>query len=221
MKILAIEFSSELRSVAVLDRSIVCGRAAEQGGRNTRAFALIQQALEEAQTQREEIECVAVGLGPGSYAGIRTAIALAQGWQLARGVRLLGVSSVEALAQQAHTTGLRGRVHLLIDAQRNEFYAASYRIEPHSVQIELPLRLISALEADALVQKDPAAGDSDLARRWPQLQVLLPDAAAIGQLAATRTDFVSGDVLQPIYLRETNFVKAPPPRPLSDPANAP
>lgn len=221
MKTLAIEFSSERRSVAVLDQSNTLGQAAEQNGRNTPAFRLIEQALEQAQTQREQIQCLAVGLGPGSYAGIRTAIALAQGWQLARSVRLLGISSVEALAQQAQTAGLRGRVHLLIDAQRNEFYAASYLIESHSLQIESPLRLISAVEADGLIQQDRAAGDPELVKRWPQLHVLLPDAAVLGQLAATRTDFVPGDTLQPIYLRETNFVKAPPPRPLRDPANAP
>ena len=47
---------------------------------------------------REAIEAIAVGLGPGSYTGIRAAIALAQGWQLAREVKTLGVSSVAAMA---------------------------------------------------------------------------------------------------------------------------
>jgi tRNA threonylcarbamoyl adenosine modification protein YeaZ len=155
---------------------------------------------------------VAIGLGPGSYAGIRSAIAVAQGWQLATNLRLLGLSSVDALAHQAQTAGRQGRVHLIIDAQRDEFYAATYLVQPDSVQIESPLRLISAADADALVQKGGAMGDSELVKRWPQLHLLLPDAAAIGQLAAARTDFVPGDTLQPIYLRETNFVKAPPPR---------
>jgi hypothetical protein len=34
----------------------------------------------------------------------------------------------------------------------------------------------------------------------------------VGQLASQRTDFVPGERLEPIYLRETRFVKAPPPR---------
>jgi len=42
--------------------------------------------------------------------------------------------------------------------------------------------------------------------------VLLPDAGILGLLAAERGDFVSGDKLEPIHLRETSFVKAPPPR---------
>ena len=62
---------------------------------------MIESALRQAGLEREEIECIAVGLGPGSYTGIRAAIALAQGWQLARGVKLLGVSSAECLATQA------------------------------------------------------------------------------------------------------------------------
>ena len=91
MKILAVEFSSEQRSVAVVERAgatvHVRGAAREIGGRNAHAVALIEEALQQAKIEREEIECIAVGLGPGSYTGIRAAIALAQGWQLARAVK--------------------------------------------------------------------------------------------------------------------------------------
>ena len=124
MKILAIEFSSERRSVAVVAAGQVRARAEETGGRTARAFGFIEQALGEAKLDRAEIECLAVGLGPGSYTGIRLAISIAQGWQVARAVRLLGVSSVECLAAQARAEKLFGRVHILIDAQRHEFYLA-------------------------------------------------------------------------------------------------
>jgi len=43
-------------------------------------------------------------------------------------------------------------------------------------------------------------------------RVVLPRAVTIARLAATRTDFLPGEKLEPIYLRETTFVKAPPPR---------
>ena len=49
---------------------------------------------------------------------------MAQGWQLARGVKLLGVSSAECLAAQAQAEKIFGRVNVVIDAQRNEFYLA-------------------------------------------------------------------------------------------------
>ena len=59
---------------------------------------------------------IAVGLGPGSYTGIRAAIAVAQGWQLARGIKLLGINSVECLAAQAQAGKIFGRVNVVIDA---------------------------------------------------------------------------------------------------------
>ena len=75
----------------------VRGRAEITEGRPTPALALIDHALREARLEREQIDRVAVGLGPGSYAGIRIAIALAQGWQLARKVSLLGISSADCI----------------------------------------------------------------------------------------------------------------------------
>ena len=101
MKTLALEFSSSRRSVAVLVEGVMRGEAQEAGGRHTRAFALMDVALRAAKIEREEIELIAVGLGPGSYTGIRSAIAIAQGWQAAREVKLAGVNSVEAMASQA------------------------------------------------------------------------------------------------------------------------
>ena len=77
MTILAIEFSSETRSAAVLSDGRVAGHAAETGGR--RAIGLVEKALQQAGAEREDVEIIAVGLGPGSYTGIRGAIALAQG----------------------------------------------------------------------------------------------------------------------------------------------
>jgi len=115
MKVLALEFSSPQRSVAVVQGSAGTGHSSlsesvEVGAGAAKTFGLVERVLNEARLEREQIECLAVGLGPGSYTGIRAAIALAQGWQLARGVRLLGISSVECLAAQAQAEGLRNRV---------------------------------------------------------------------------------------------------------------
>src|SRR4051812_38918249 len=107
MTILALEFSSERRSVAVLQTGAAGGKPEPavasilSSPRRLNAFALIQSALQQAALQREAITCIAVGLGPGSYTGIRAAISIAQGWELARGVRVLGLNSVEAMAVQA------------------------------------------------------------------------------------------------------------------------
>ncbi len=221
MKILALEFSSERRSVAIVDDGRVCGRAQEPGARGGRALRLVESALREAGLEREQVECLAVGLGPGSYTGIRSAIALAQGWQLALGTRTLGVSSVEGLAAAAHLEKIRGRINVIIDAQREEFYLAGYEVEPlgwHEVE---PLRL-------ALLDDVRARGDSgqlivgpDAARLFSSGRALFPEAGLIGQLAAQRPDFVRAERLEPIYLRPTAFVKTPPPRPIPAPPGTP
>jgi tRNA A37 threonylcarbamoyladenosine modification protein TsaB len=51
---------------------------------------------------------------------------MAQGWQLARAVKLVGVSSASAIAAQGLSEGLRGLVNVVIDAQRGEFYLGAY-----------------------------------------------------------------------------------------------
>src|SRR6185437_12670402 len=93
MKILALEFSSPQRSVAVVQRDerthgVIVSEVVETGGRTNAAFKMIDEALREAKIEREQIECLAVGTGPGSYTGIRAAISVVQGWQLARGTRI-------------------------------------------------------------------------------------------------------------------------------------
>ena len=89
---------------------------------------------------------IAVGLGPGSYTGVRAAIAVAQGWQLARGVKLLGVGTVEALAAQAQAEEIFGRVNVVVDAQRGEFYLGEWEISADRRVEAGPLRIVTAAE---------------------------------------------------------------------------
>lgn len=216
---LALEFSSPLRGVALVRRpappdsvGLELGHAAETRDRGSDAFALIEQVLSGAGLEREAVEGMVVGLGPGSHAGIRSAIAMAQGWQLARGIQLLGMSSVEVLAWEAFRQGLKGRVHVASDAQRGEFHLATYGLDatmPHPAE---PLRLASLAEVEALIQQGECVVGPDLTARLPRAVDLYPRAATLGRLAATRSDFIAGEKPEPIYLRETNFMKAPPPR---------
>jgi tRNA threonylcarbamoyl adenosine modification protein YeaZ len=212
MKILALEFSTDRRSVAVVEDDRIRARAQESGTRARSALGLVESALREAGLEREQVECLAVGLGPGSYTGIRSAIALAQGWQLARATRAIGVSSVECLAATAHAEKISGRVNIVIDAQRNEFYLAAYEIGAADWREAAPLRLASQDEVRALVDRSETVVGPDSAELFAGARTLFPDAAVLGQLAGRRTGFVPAEKLEPIYLREIAFVKAPPPR---------
>lgn len=213
MKILAIEFSSPQRSVAAITESGGT-EIVETGGRNTHGLAMIEQALRGAGLEREEIECLAIGIGPGSYTGIRTAIAIAQGWQIATGAKIIGISSAECVAAQALADGITGRATVVIDAQRGEFYLAEYELSGSGVAEIKPLRIVSGTH----LQEREGAGNTligpEVTRWFESGKVLAPTAMTLGRLAKSRQDFISGEKLEPIYLRQTTFVKAPPPRQL-------
>jgi tRNA threonylcarbamoyladenosine biosynthesis protein TsaB len=214
MTILALEFSSPQRSVAVLrtDGTAIAAEVVETGGRGTNAFRMIEQALAGAKIEREQIDVLAVGLGPGSYTGIRAAISLAQGWQLARGVKLLGVSSVETIAAQARAEKILGRVSVVIDAQRNEFYLATHEITADGRREIAPLKIMTGAEVESRAAAGEMLAGPEVTKWFPGGRLIFPRAAVLAELAARRCDFTPGERLEPIYLRETNFVKAPPAR---------
>lgn len=205
MTILALEFSSERRSVALARDGVVLAEAFEQtSGRVTHAFELIEKVLAETEITKDEITTLAIGLGPGSYTGIRAAIATAQGWQLATNIKLLGISSAEAIAAGAQAQNILGRVHVLIDAQRGEFYQAIWDISNDAL-VELDKLKIISGEAVA------AASMAGTTCVGPQMKApLFPAARMIACLAMNRSDYLTGEALEPIYLRETSFVKAGP-----------
>jgi tRNA threonylcarbamoyladenosine biosynthesis protein TsaB len=211
MKILALEFSTEQRGVAVSVDGVLRASASETATRVTHAFGLIEKVLAESRLEREAIEVLAIGLGPGSYGGIRASLAIAQGWQLGRPVKLLGISSAECLAADARAQGWFGKVNLVIDAQRNELYLARYEISEAGCRELAPLKLATVEEVRAQSAGEIIAGPG-VTQWFAEGRLLFPTAGTLAQLATLRTDFMPGEKLEPIYLRETTFVKAPPPR---------
>ena len=213
--------------MALARDGIVLSEAVEQtGGRSTNAFALIEKVLADAKISREQIEAIAVGLGPGSYTGIRAAIAVAQGWRLAfaepephgnkqtmataerrlaREIRLLGVGSVEAVVARAQAEKIFGRVNVVLDAQRGEFYLAAWEISAAARREIVPLKIATASEVEAR----KAAGEICLGPE--QARQFFPGAAEIAGLAGKKSPDADG-FLEPVYLRATSFVKAPPSR---------
>lgn len=214
MTLLALECSSARRSVAVGRDGVVLAEAAVDQGRETPLFRLIEESLRTAGIPREEVDTLVVGLGPGSYTGIRAALAVAQGWQLARGdaLRTLGIASPPACAWRAHARGQRGNVRVVIDAQRGEFYVAEYDLDSPTLPERSPIRLTTRPELESLAKEGGTWIGPDLAAAGVPGEVVVPDAAALAHLAWGRTDFRAADQLEPIYLRATTFVKAPPPR---------
>lgn len=222
MKILAIEFSSAQRSVALLEGSPpirggsadlnVAACVTETGLGKTRAMPKIESALNEAGWDRGQIDTLVVGLGPGSYTGIRAGISLAQGWQLARSVNIQGSSSMECLAVRAHAAGWRERTHFVLDAQRGEFYRAAYDFDDHVPECCVPLGLVSRETVQAVLDGGGRVAGPEITKWFPGGFEFFPDAITLGLMAAREPVIISGEKLEPIYLRPVTFVKAPTPR---------
>jgi tRNA threonylcarbamoyl adenosine modification protein YeaZ len=201
MKILALDFSTLRRSAAVVDENgNVLSSVTQQPQRAGSPFPLISEAL--GKIAQEEIEAIAIGLGPGSYTGIRSSLAIAQGWNLARNIPAAGVSSAEAVAFAAVEKGLRGEVEVVIDAQRNELYSAIYLLTAETFSLVRPLKIVGQPETKRLIGPE--------ANRWSAEAIIMePSAAAVGRLAARAKKFGPPEELEAIYLREPSFVKAP------------
>ncbi|HTQ51547.1 MAG TPA: hypothetical protein VMJ12_12610, partial [Candidatus Acidoferrales bacterium] len=140
---------------------------------------------------------------------VRMALAMAQGWQLATGINLLGIGSVEALAARARAEQMFGRITLVVDAQRDEFYQAIFEVTPDRlVEIE-PLKIVTAATVDARACAGELIAGPEVTRWFPTGKNLFPSAAMLVMLAEHRNDFCHGKQLEPIYLREASFLKIP------------
>jgi tRNA threonylcarbamoyladenosine biosynthesis protein TsaB len=116
--LLAIDLSTSHGSIAVLNDDAIVFEAAFQSERshNAQVFAPLRDALTAA---GDALTGIVIGNGPGSYTGVRIAIAAAQGIALSRGVWCIGWSSLTAPQIDAPTS-----YRVIGDARRQSFYLA-------------------------------------------------------------------------------------------------
>ncbi len=95
---------------------------------NTQLLPSIDRLCAQAGVTREDLVCVAVGRGPGSFTGVRIAMATAKGIASALEVGLVGVSSLDAVAWGAWSGGVRGELLVVADAMRREVYPVRFAL---------------------------------------------------------------------------------------------
>jgi tRNA threonylcarbamoyladenosine biosynthesis protein TsaB len=122
---------------------------------------LLERAMEQAEVGWEQVERICVGVGPGGFTGLRLGVATARALGQARGLPLVGVSSLEALARGIDMVPSReleapghpdphGPVLAVLDARRGEVFVAAYR---HHRCILDPVALTPAKLAERLATR--------------------------------------------------------------------
>ena len=149
---------------------------------NTQLIPRIDALLAEREIARGDIACVCVGRGPGSFTGVRIAMATAKGIASALEVGLVGVSSLDAVAWGVWEFGARGEVAVVADAMRKEVYPVRYLVDDAGAH---------RLEADRVVKADLAAKelvecDTTTPGASDALQLLGGSALASSSLGCSR-----------------------------------
>lgn len=136
MRILALDTSTFVGTVAVLSHGALLAEwgASVRASHGETLLPRLAQALEAAQLSLAEIDLFAVGLGPGSFTGVRIGVATAKGLALAEQKPLVGVPSLRVIARGMTAGSLRA---VAVDAHKSELYCALYELGDDGLLREL------------------------------------------------------------------------------------
>ncbi|NBV86303.1 MAG: tRNA (adenosine(37)-N6)-threonylcarbamoyltransferase complex dimerization subunit type 1 TsaB [Verrucomicrobia bacterium] len=201
--VLALETSSDSASIALWHEGKVAHAAMFASKRSLSAdlFPALSTMLADAPT----VEGIVVGLGPGSYAGVRIGIAAAIGLQSVWNCALVGIPSAAAMGTPEETFSVIG------DARRGTWYfseVAGGRCIFGPVLLESDDALIQRVAgAPGALRSAETLGDAIQARLASLGTVALttPQAAILARLAAEGTGITQRHDLEPIYLREPHI----------------
>jgi len=125
--IMGLDTSTRVCSVALLNDGELVGEYTQNVKKthSQRLLPLISCLLDDTGTDRKDLDAVAVAVGPGSFTGLRIGIATARALAQGLGLQAVGVSTLRALAE--NLSGHRILVCPMLDARRDQVYAALYR----------------------------------------------------------------------------------------------
>ena len=215
MKIAAFDTSSKALTLAILEDETLLAQMTLNIKKNHSITLMpaIDFLMNSLDMKPKDLDRIVVAQGPGSYTGLRIAVATAKTLAHTLKIELVGVSSLLALVPEQ----VEGLVIPIVDARRNNVYAGFYQ-SGQTVQPEAHLPLAEVLEIAGAANQpvtfvgETAAFTEQIEEALPQatIQPSLPDAAAIGRLgldlpAQSIHDFV------PNYLKrveaEENWLK--------------
>ncbi len=211
MILLAIDCSANLCAACVYDTAsdAELGRCVLDLGKGhaEHLIGVVDAALETARLTLQDMDVIAVSVGPGSFTGIRVAVSAARGFALALGIPAIGVNTVEALAEEARTAAPGQRVLAALTTTGDRVQMAVY--DEAGVEDYAP-GVVALWEAALIAQENVGvlagnAADSIASRMGgsPPLVAAASATADIGAYArvAGRRG-AGGPRPSPLYLRE-------------------
>ncbi|HEY7140215.1 MAG TPA: tRNA (adenosine(37)-N6)-threonylcarbamoyltransferase complex dimerization subunit type 1 TsaB [Methylomirabilota bacterium] len=221
MRLLAVETSTMTGAVGLLEggRVVAESRVSVAVTHGERLMAAIDGVLRAARWELGDLEAFAVALGPGSFTGLRIGLSTVKGLAFATGKPAIGVPTLEALAWRLPYCAYP--VCPVLDARKNEVYAALYRtLEGRLELLEAPRAVAPATLAedlrattsgpvvfvgDAVGPFGPVLGEILGARaHLAPADLRLPSAVTVGELGAralARGETADPADLVPLYLR--------------------
>jgi tRNA threonylcarbamoyladenosine biosynthesis protein TsaB len=222
VRILAFDTATRATAVALADAETVYTRRddpppGQRPGHATRLLPLIDEVMEQAGVGWEEIDRIAVGLGPGTFTGLRIGVATAKALARASGTPLVGVSTLESLARgpgRLPGPGDHDVVVAVLDARRGEVYAGAWDpgrednplLSPRAISPEALLSLLPGLGSGPVAIGEGAIAFREVLERGgmtvPGDDSDLHRVTAAGHcLIARRIPVVDPDALAPDYQR--------------------
>jgi tRNA threonylcarbamoyladenosine biosynthesis protein TsaB len=219
LNILAIETSTEYCSVALWQGGTVNERCELVGQKHSEVLlAMLDALLKDAGIKIKQVEGIAFGKGPGSFTGVRIACGVAQGLALGADVRVVGVCTLEALAEASG----KEKVIAAIDARMGELYLAAYEKRNGKWTTLVEPCLCKADDAPSVAGdgwfgagSGFAVGEGALQARYSRQLAgvdaqAVPQAGAVARLAAigfARGNAVDAALALPLYLRDKVALK--------------
>jgi tRNA threonylcarbamoyladenosine biosynthesis protein TsaB len=214
------------RSVDVGVGRLVDASLPPETGKADQLITVVESLLGDEGLSYADLDVIAVNRGPGSFTGIRSAVALARGLALATGLPVLGVTSHEVLAAtlvRDRRDEQRDRPFVIaLDARRGEVYAQSF--SKHGTALgEIVARAPAAIADDLKTDPWLLAGDGaslviqalDAHAKVEMIKTKPIESTAVAMAASERLSAggvpSSGDQLKPLYVRAPDAV---PPAPL-------
>lgn len=149
MKILAIEASSAVASVAILTDDVITAEYTVNNKltHSQTLLPMIDEIFRMTETDTAELDAIAVSAGPGSFTGLRIGSATAKGLGQALGIPLIHVPTLDAMAYNMYGTDMI--VCPVMDARRNQVYTGVYSFFDGKLQIH---RESCAVSIDELLE---------------------------------------------------------------------